>query len=39
MSGANGATGYCQQKGGGRFVAFVEKSGGETEKAMASPHG
>jgi hypothetical protein len=29
MSGANGATGYCQQKGGGRFVAFVEKSGGE----------
>src|SRR5215204_6876155 len=29
MSGANGATGYCQQEGGGRFVAFVEKSGGE----------
>jgi hypothetical protein len=27
MSGANGATGYCQQKGGGRFVAFVEKAG------------
>ena len=29
MSGANGATGYCQQKGGGRFVAFAQKSGGE----------
>jgi putative hemolysin len=30
MSGANGATGYCQQKGGGRFVAFaVPESGSE----------
>jgi hypothetical protein len=28
MSGANGATGYCQQKGGGRFVGFADKKRG-----------